>query len=60
MKPVAVYSLKRVRVECPDCGSGGASGGPCYCHKCNYDVMMLPIHSGLMKNWVEYEKQVKE
>ncbi|UOW66319.1 hypothetical protein vBAspALolek_37 [Aeromonas phage vB_AspA_Lolek] len=50
----AVYTLNTVRVRCPDCGQGGANGGPCYCHQCGFAVMMLPIHLGVLMNWAEY------
>ena len=50
------YSIKnrRVRVECPDCGSGGGSSYPCTCHVCDNKVLMLPVHSeGKSQNWNE-------
>lgn len=55
LKPEAMYTaVNRVRVVCPDCGAGGANSGPCYCHKCNYDVMMLPeAADGITYNWLE-------
>ena len=45
--------FNRVRVECPDCGSGGASSYPCWCSKCQRQTLMLPVDGSTMKNWVE-------
>ena len=58
-KPSAVYSMPRVRVVCPDCGAGGANNGPCYCHICSYEVMMLPEQGRVLRNWGEFERSTK-
>lgn len=54
--PKSIYCMKRTRVICPDCGSGGANGGPCYCHVCDYRVMMIPCNNNRTYNWIEYER----
>lgn len=55
-EPRALYHMERVRVICPDCGQGGANRGPCYCHNCDYQVMMLPCDNTKTYNWVEHER----
>ena len=45
---------KRIRVECPDCGSGGASEYICWCHVCEERVMMLPMKGNTSMNWSEH------
>lgn len=53
--PSACYNLpQRTRVVCPECGSGGANSGPCYCHVCEDPVMMLPEHG----NWGEFVRRI--
>ena len=61
MLPRACYSLpENVGVTCPECGAGGGSSGPCYCHKCDYHVMMLPsINGRITGNWGEYLRQIE-
>ena len=43
---------KITRVVCPDCGAGGGSDSPCWCHVCDSKALMLPEHS----NWSEHYK----
>lgn len=35
--------FERFRVECLECGAGGASSRPCYCYQCEERVMMFPV-----------------
>ncbi|UOW66360.1 hypothetical protein vBAspATola_17 [Aeromonas phage vB_AspA_Tola] len=62
VNPRAHYQLpKRFRIICPDCGAAGASNGPCYCHECNYAVMMLPAYNDrVVGNWVEVTKEMSK
>ena len=47
--------VKRTRVVCPECSSGGANETPCWCHICNHKVLMLPAcNDHLKSNWTEY------
>lgn len=45
------------QVTCPECGQGGGSSYPCYCHRCaenGEEVMMLPSSNGTVRsNWCE-------
>lgn len=59
VRPSAVYNMKLVRVVCPECGAGSASPGPCYCHKCSYDVLMLPYSGVYNYNWLEHQRYTK-
>lgn len=50
-----INELPMTRVICPDCGSGGGSTYPCWCHVCNYRVLMLPATNDRIKsNWGEH------
>lgn len=47
------------QVTCPECGHGGGSEYPCYCHNCyESKVMMLPSSNGrIIANWCEVLKR---
>lgn len=52
-------------VVCPECGSGGGSRYPCWCHSCHANgekVLMLPSVNGFtfVSNWSEvYNREIK-
>jgi hypothetical protein len=47
------------QVTCPDCGISGGSEYPCYYHRCETDVMMLPSCNGRIRsNWAESRTDV--
>lgn len=52
------YDFEITGVVCPDCGSGGGSRYPCWCHKCNDKVLMLPCTNGFtyVNNWSEHAR----
>lgn len=48
------------RVVCPDCGSGGASKSPCFCHKCPGRVLCLPACNDHIEcNWAELARKYR-
>ena len=50
--------VARVRVICPECGAGGASSYPCWCHMCDYKVLMLPAcNDHIMCSWSEWRNR---
>lgn len=59
---VGFHNAPMRRVICPECGNGGGSPWPCYCHRCvekGEEVMMLPSSNNrIISNWCEVAPNV--
>ena len=61
---MTLSSLPMTGVTCPDCGHGGGSEYPCWCHKCHKlgeKILMLPSTNGrITSNWGEHFRKLPQ